>query len=114
MPCRNAIFDCAVETSPLIGFSSETPDVLTHTGLCWGPPTPVPLGWSFTGIGCFVAATSPVSKQTAETLAFQESVICREAQTESPTGQPGYFPPPGQADINPLPEDWLGGVPPII
>lgn len=40
MPCRQAVTECAVVTSPLIGYNSETPDVLAPPPN-WTPPPPI-------------------------------------------------------------------------
>jgi hypothetical protein len=57
MPCENAVTECAVPTSPLLGFNSETPDVLSPPRPAsqwqWQPQTWQPATYSptYTGNG---------------------------------------------------------------
>lgn len=91
MPCRNST-SCVTAPNPVLGFSSETTDVLNVIGLGYGPLTPPPLGSTWNNPTAFVALDVPVSQpgdqETANLLA--ESAAFQQAA--SGWKQPNGFP----------------------
>jgi hypothetical protein len=107
-----AIVNCPPSPSfPLLGFSSEAPDVPTFTAMGFGPGVPPPLNFDFGLTEGFAVATSTVSDQAALSAA-QAQATANAIETWI---APGELPPLQQGD-----PEWAYendqefiGVPPI-
>lgn len=83
---------CDFAPNPLIGFSSETPDVATQIGLGFGPSVPPPLGSTWNNPTAFVAldvpVTQPRDQKVADLLAEAAAFRLAAAGWTDPTGFP--------------------------
>ena len=69
MTCDKYVNCPASPSSPLLGYSAETPDVLKFNAMGFGPRTSPPLNWDIGQAVGFAIAHSTVSEYSAEQAA---------------------------------------------
>lgn len=101
MPCAEVI-PCAKSTGPLIGYNSETPDVLQFLGNGFGPADPPPLGWSVSAGSMYASANSLISQADADAQAYAASIASWQSLLVAPNNAP------------PVPLPTLDGFPDVV
>jgi hypothetical protein len=87
IPCKNAV-TCPQDGNPLLGFSSEAPDIPQFIAVSFSPSVPVPLNFKFKDTGYVVFAQSPLDQETANLAAQVQGVEAFADNLTAPSGGP--------------------------
>ena len=87
MTCDKYVNCPASPSSPLLGYSAETPDVLKFNAMGFGPRTSPPLNWDIGQAVGFAIAHSTVSEYFAEQAAVTNATANAQSTWVPPGGQ---------------------------
>lgn len=83
---------------PLLGYSAETPDVMTYQRMGFGPSTPPPLNWSEGLLSGFAIGYSTASSAAAQ-IAANKAAVAQAVGTWTAPGALAPIAPAGEGSL---------------